>query len=241
MITEGLQEQVTILDYTATGPGLRLRTSREATDWTIEDVARHLRLKPNVIEGIENDDYSNPPQMVFLRGYLRAYAKLLNLPEDEIIASFNALHLQEEVKPAPVLKRTPKSQPISMSLVGGIAATLFAIIGLVVWLSTARTSTTPAVKVTEAVEPIKQEKVKLEAAKVESTLPAVPAEAPQAAEAPAAVNPVVPAPASQNAAPAGKQKRSDLESLDLGQVQPLASRDKVGPMVDDLSEGEGNG
>ena len=237
MSTEGLQQETSILDYTAVGPGMRLRTCREATDWTIEDVARHLRLKPGIIESIESDDYSNPPQMVFLRGYLRAYAKLLNLPEDEIIASFNALQLQEEVKPAPVLKRTPKTPAISINIIGGIAATALVILGLVIWLATARSTPPQPAKLAETVVPVKEETVKLEAAKVQSTLPPQ-VEAPSLPTAdigaPSALPPQALPPEAPAVAPPLKHKRSNLDDLE-NPTAVHANNQKMGPVVDDLS------
>lgn len=82
------------------GPGARLRIAREATRLTVNDVARYLHLKPEVINDIENDDYSRAPRAVFLRGYIRSYAKLLSLPGDDIIASLDRFYQEEELSEA---------------------------------------------------------------------------------------------------------------------------------------------
>ncbi len=81
------------------GPGARLRLARlEMDKVSIEDIAAHLRLSPQVILDIENDEYTNT-LFTFTRGYLRGYAKLMGLPEEEIIQSFNELHLTESPRP----------------------------------------------------------------------------------------------------------------------------------------------
>lgn len=77
------------------GPGSRLRSAREALGLHIDDVAQHLRLKPHVIGNLEKDDYESIRcDLVFLRGYLRAYAKLVDIPGDEVIEVFNKLNVQ---------------------------------------------------------------------------------------------------------------------------------------------------
>lgn len=83
------------------GPGDRLRAAREAANLSAVDVARRLHLTSRVIEEIDSNDYSNI-KFVFLRGYLRAYAKLVNVSGDEIVDAFNALEVQETPSDRPV-------------------------------------------------------------------------------------------------------------------------------------------
>lgn len=72
-------------------PGSRLRQVRERAGFSQEQIAKHLHLRLSIIEAIENDQYDQIKELVFIRGYLRAYANLLNLPADEIIHAFNQL------------------------------------------------------------------------------------------------------------------------------------------------------
>lgn len=65
-------------------PGQRLRLEREACGLTVQDVARRLRLAPRVIQSLEADDYDALPSMTYVNGYLRAYARLLDLPEQTL-------------------------------------------------------------------------------------------------------------------------------------------------------------
>ena len=72
------------------GPGERLRAARAAAGLTVEGVADDLHLSPEVLEAIERDDYSHLPGRVFARGYLRNYARLVDLPVDQVLAAFDA-------------------------------------------------------------------------------------------------------------------------------------------------------
>lgn len=77
------------------GPGERLKARRESIGLNQADIAARLNLRVIIIEAIESDDYQKIPKLVFARGYLRAYAKLLHLPANEIIDTFNQLNWPE--------------------------------------------------------------------------------------------------------------------------------------------------
>ena len=66
-------------------PGLRLQKLRAKNEWTVEDVAVDLNLRKEVIIALEADDYSKLPERTYVRGYLRAYARLLDIQEEEVL------------------------------------------------------------------------------------------------------------------------------------------------------------
>lgn len=70
-------------------PGERLRLAREASGLTPYQVAGMLKLDAAKIEELERGQISGLGAPVFVTGYLRAYARLLNLPEQEILGAFN--------------------------------------------------------------------------------------------------------------------------------------------------------
>lgn len=72
----------------ADGPGSALKAAREALSVSEREVADALNLPLNVVEAMEANDYENLPPAVFTRGYLRSYAKLLELDPEAIIARF---------------------------------------------------------------------------------------------------------------------------------------------------------
>jgi len=72
--------------------GAQLKTARENMGLSIPDAAARLHLSRRFITVLENEDLLNtnlPP--IYLRGYLRSYARLLNLPEKELNPVLNRL------------------------------------------------------------------------------------------------------------------------------------------------------
>lgn len=79
------------------GPGRRLLLAREAAGLSREEVSTRLRLRLELIRALEEDDYAHLPPPAFVSGYLRSYARLLELPAEELVA------LLERRDEAPVL------------------------------------------------------------------------------------------------------------------------------------------
>ena len=69
-----------------TSPGARLAALREERGWTVEQVASQLNLAPRQIQAIERDDYPALPGMAIVRGFVRAYAKLLKVDAAPFLA-----------------------------------------------------------------------------------------------------------------------------------------------------------
>jgi len=70
-------------------PGAQLAFMRIQKGYTTEYVAGKLHLRVRIIELLEADDYPNMPEPVFIKGYLRAYAKLLDVPHQPLLDLFN--------------------------------------------------------------------------------------------------------------------------------------------------------
>ncbi len=80
-------------DSQAAGPGQLLRNAREQLGWTREQVASRIHLRLTLIASIEADTYDKHTSHTFIRGYLRAYAKLVGIPEETILAAYEKLGL----------------------------------------------------------------------------------------------------------------------------------------------------
>ena len=70
--------------------GERLRQARQAQGLELAVVAERLHLKQATVAALEAEDYDRLPARVFVRGYYRNYARLLGLPEDEMLREFDA-------------------------------------------------------------------------------------------------------------------------------------------------------
>jgi len=68
--------------------GKTLRQAREALNISIEHAASQLHLDVRLLNALEKDDYSALPGTAYAYGYLRSYAKLLKVPEDDILQQF---------------------------------------------------------------------------------------------------------------------------------------------------------
>lgn len=65
--------------------GQRLRQAREQLGLSQQTVAERLCLKMSTVRDIEEDSVSADLASTFVRGYIRSYAKLVHLPEDELL------------------------------------------------------------------------------------------------------------------------------------------------------------
>ncbi len=75
--------------YLQNKPGAQLALIRNQKGYSAEYVAGKLHLRLHIIQLLEADDYDNMPEPVFIKGYLRAYAKLLEIPSEDFIETFN--------------------------------------------------------------------------------------------------------------------------------------------------------
>lgn len=69
----------------AAGPGARLLAERRNQGLSLGDIARQLKLSVRQVEALERDDYSGFAGPVFIRGFLRNYAKLLHLDPEPLL------------------------------------------------------------------------------------------------------------------------------------------------------------
>ena len=67
-------------------PASPLAAAREAAGLSLADAARQLKLSPWQVEALEAGDYARLPGPVFVRGFLRNYARLLHLDPAPLLA-----------------------------------------------------------------------------------------------------------------------------------------------------------
>lgn len=85
-----------IHNETAENPGVQLARAREQKGYSQDYVAGKLHLRVRIIELLETDDYQQMPEPVFIKGYLRAYAKLLGLAVEPLLDTFNKIYSLEK-------------------------------------------------------------------------------------------------------------------------------------------------
>lgn len=67
-------------------PGKTLAAQRESMGWTVEQVADQLKLAVRQVVALEEGDYDNLPGPAVVRGFVRAYAKVVKLDAAPLVA-----------------------------------------------------------------------------------------------------------------------------------------------------------
>jgi len=114
--------------------GGALKEAREGQSLSIADVASQLRLSSNQIEALETDNFALLPETAIVKGFIRNYAKLLNIPAAPILSAF--MQHVPEAQPHELTLKPSVNMKITEHKNHGryyIAAGLAILIGLAVW------------------------------------------------------------------------------------------------------------
>ncbi len=114
------------------GPGYLLQAARIEQGVSIDDIARQMNLNARILNSLEEDDYSDIQSPIFIRGYLRTYARLVNVDEDSTIKIFSEFYQKDD----PDIKAIGNTAPqISSNDIRVKWMTYAVIIGLIALLS----------------------------------------------------------------------------------------------------------
>ena len=112
--------------------GDMLKAAREAFGLSIEDVAAQTNIPARRVALIEAVDVKNLPSMPFTLGFVRAYAQLLNLPADALVARFRADAGYPPADQIPTLKPALKDDLGPPAQVNILA--VLGIVAFIVWM-----------------------------------------------------------------------------------------------------------
>ena len=84
----------------AAAPGAQLAAARASRGMSVADIAHQLKLSPWQIEALESGDYRRLPGAVFVRGFIRNYARLLKL-DPVLLLENSELDLQQQAPAGP--------------------------------------------------------------------------------------------------------------------------------------------
>ena len=82
--------------------GARLRNAREQLGLSQQAVAERLCLKVSTVRDIEEDKAPADLASTFLRGYIRSYARLVHIPEEELLPGLEKQAPLRAAKVAPM-------------------------------------------------------------------------------------------------------------------------------------------
>ncbi|HHQ13774.1 MAG TPA: DUF4115 domain-containing protein [Chromatiales bacterium] len=103
-------------DGTGTGgAGDRLREARESKKLAVEQVAESLHLDEHLVVAIEQENFDALGAPVFVRGHIRTYARLLELPADELLEACGLLADEPENSVEPALATAGRSPVVTIN------------------------------------------------------------------------------------------------------------------------------
>ena len=114
--------------------GKELAAARKAKNYTVEEISEQIKIPVHTINIIEASDLDKLPAPTFAKGYIRAYAKFLEIPEDSVVEKYTlAVPREEEVAlrprsnlPGEASSQSPLVKSITMLLLlAGISAVIF--------------------------------------------------------------------------------------------------------------------
>ena len=87
--------------------GATLREARTRLGLNVADVANHIKFAPRQIEALEEDNFAHLPEMAFVRGFVRSYAKLLQLDPAPLLAALPGAPAQPAPPATSILEEIP--------------------------------------------------------------------------------------------------------------------------------------
>ncbi|MBC5809828.1 MAG: helix-turn-helix domain-containing protein [Candidatus Eremiobacteraeota bacterium] len=102
--------------------GDEFRAAREARHLSLSDVAEQIHIRSVYLESIERGDWTSIAAPVYVRGFLRSYARFLGLDAEEAVAAYNVILGESGVPLDPVYPDTASRGPSVWVWIAGIAA-----------------------------------------------------------------------------------------------------------------------
>jgi cytoskeletal protein RodZ len=94
----------------ANGVGARLAEARSEQGMSVEDLSSRTYIRPAVIRGIENDDFSPCGGPFYARGHIRTLARTLGIEESSLLSQFDRQHGSPEPRLGP---ETTSAEPVA--------------------------------------------------------------------------------------------------------------------------------
>jgi cytoskeleton protein RodZ len=68
--------------------GQILKEAREDKFYSLEEVEKHTKIRKELLEALEAEDWSKLPPSTFIQGFIKNYSKFLNLDSNKLLAVF---------------------------------------------------------------------------------------------------------------------------------------------------------
>jgi cytoskeleton protein RodZ len=115
-------------------PGQILKRAREGKNLTLAAIATLMNLDLRTVEALERGNQSELPAPIFVRGYLRGYARLVGVDEAAVLEAYQAQNPQEP-RPRPVgMSRVPMRPAFRAPAITLKAVSLVIVLLLLAWV-----------------------------------------------------------------------------------------------------------
>jgi len=115
--------------------GPQLKAARESLGITAAEAAKRLHMRAMFVEALERDDWGLVGEAVYVRGFIRNYARLLVLDPHELVEEFNATDYAADASSAEFA--APAGEPRTRFrypwLLAGLSAFALLLVVRVVW------------------------------------------------------------------------------------------------------------
>lgn len=126
------KNEATVGPEKISGLGALLRNERENRGLSHEQLSQVTRLRRHFLEALENEEWQNLPPSVFVKGFIRSYAKALGLDEDKLLDLYKNAVPEEVAPPTPIIEPRKPRRRLALVLalcLGALAIALYLWIG----------------------------------------------------------------------------------------------------------------
>jgi len=83
-----VEESLALIDIDSAVTGKDIQALRIAREVTIEDIHRKTNIPKRTLEDIEEERFDELPALVYLKGFLKAYARILKVNENQMMGGY---------------------------------------------------------------------------------------------------------------------------------------------------------
>ncbi len=119
--------------------GQILKEARESNFLTLEDVERHIKIRVEMLQALESDDFDKLPPATFIQGFIKNYGKYLGLDVSKLLALFRRDFEAKKHQPIVMesLKKPAKKKKFSLTpsmLIGSVVVLIVVCFFAYLWV-----------------------------------------------------------------------------------------------------------
>ncbi len=111
--------------------GLYLKHERELRGVALDEIATTTKIHIRFLEALENNDYDNMPGEVFVKGFIRSYAKVIGYDAEEMVNAYDESVGRDRKEELEKAQATHKKTQSRKKAVAGYCLTGIALAGIV--------------------------------------------------------------------------------------------------------------